>query len=168
MADDERAVATVSLKEAASLVGVSERWIQMRAKEGFFSASSRGRYPLVPLVRGVRAYYDALLEKANKSAAASRATDARTREIELRIAERQGKLLPVEDCEAVVSELAALVLREFGGMAAKVTRDLDMRQKIDEEVDSALGRIRAHAEERSEALLSGRLDLDEEQEADAG
>ena len=63
------------------------------AWSGSYSAFFRFRHALV---RGALAYYEDLQTKNTKTAASSRATDARTREIELRIAERRRELISVE------------------------------------------------------------------------
>jgi hypothetical protein len=154
--------AYLTTSDSAEIAGVSTRWIQLRVTEGFIKSEGRGRIPIRPFVQGIRAYYEGLLEKGNKSASANRASDARTREVELRIAEREGKLIPAEDAAAVVGDLAAMVLSEMAGLAARCTRDLDMRRKIEAETDSAIDRIRARAQGRAEALRSGVVDLDEE------
>jgi len=58
----------------------------------------------VSLVRGVIAYYEDLQSKNSKTASASRATDARTREIELRIKERSRELIPIDDARAEIAD----------------------------------------------------------------
>ncbi|SHE78784.1 hypothetical protein SAMN05444339_10263 [Loktanella atrilutea] len=153
---------TITQTQAAELVGMTTRWVRLRATDGFFQRSARGVYDLHQLVRGIVAYYESLLEKGNKAASANRASDARTREVELRIAEREGRLIPSEDAAAVVADLAALVLSEMSGLAARVTRDLDLRRKIEAETDGVIDRIRARAEGRAVALRAGIVDLDEE------
>ncbi len=79
--------------------------------------AQRGEYTLVGVIRGALAYYEDQLSKNNKAAVASRATEARTREIELRIQERSRELIPMEDAKAVVGEMAALVRAELAGLA---------------------------------------------------
>lgn len=152
--------AVLSLSQAAALVGKSERWVQLLAKEGFFAAEGRGKYPLLGYVRGVVAHYEARLDKSNKAATSNRATEARTREIELRTAERSRRLVAIEDHQAVVAEIAAMVNAELAGLPARITRDLELRAKIETETGRVLDRLRHRAQERSEQLRSGGGDLD--------
>jgi len=117
------------------------------------------------VIRGVIAYYEDLQSKNSKTAAASRATEARTREIELRIQERMRDLIPLEDARAVVSEMAALVRAEFQGLPARFTRDMQDRRKLEQEIDGAFDRLSRRAEEAARSLETGRPDLEAEREA---
>jgi len=127
--------------------------------------ATRGEYTLVGVIRGALAYYEDQLTKNNKAAVASRATEARTREIELRIQERSRELIPMEDAKAVVGEMAALVRAELAGLAARYTRDMEARRALEEVIDGALERIAGAAEKASTALVAGSGDLEAEREA---
>ncbi len=159
---------TLTVTQAAALIGKSERYIQLRAKEGYFEKEKHGSYPLIPLVRGVIQYQDEQIAKANKSAAASRVTDARTREIELRIAEKESVLIKFEDAQAVIADLLGLVRSEISSIPAKVTRDMDQRGKIEEICDGTLNRIAGRAGKAAAAVSDGSGLSDGEAEADTG
>jgi len=83
----------------------------------------------------------------------------------LRIAERQRDLIPQEDARAVIGEMAALVKAEFVGLPARVTRDLDLRRTLEQEVDASFARLAASAERARSALVTGGFDLEAEPEA---
>jgi hypothetical protein len=157
---------TLSLGQAAALMGRSERWVQGLAKAGYVDKAARGEYALVSLIRGALAYYEDQLAKNNKSAAATKASEARTREIELRIQERSRELMPTEDARAVIGELAALFRAEFGGLPARFTRDLEARRALEQEVDGSLERIAGQAQQASQSLALGSLDSTARQEAE--
>jgi hypothetical protein len=148
---------TVNVQQACALLKKSERWVQMRAKEGYIK-NVKGKYELISLF-GVIDYYEMLLAKASKSAAASRVTDARTREIELRIDERQRLLIPVEDARGVVAEHAAIARAEMLSLPAKITREMGLRRKIEHEVNQSLSRMAAKAKAAIIALADGGGDL---------
>lgn len=143
----------ITLGQAAALLNRSPRWVNNLAKEGFISKEGVGKYTVAEVVRGAMAYYESLLQKSTKTAAASRVTDARTREIELRIAERRRELIPQEDAKAVVLEFGAIVRAEFTALPARYTRDLAERRKLEQEVDGSFERIAAAAQ-RAEAALA--------------
>ncbi|WP_157057413.1 hypothetical protein [Loktanella sp. 3ANDIMAR09] len=151
----------MTLKEAATMVGKSTRWVQLRVTEGYLQKTDRGRYVISDFVQGVVAYYEGLAEKSNQKAAATRSSDARTREIELRIAERERRLIPIEDASAVVADLAGLVLAELTGLPARITRDLDQRKEIEKATDDLVRRIKERASQRADALRSSGVDLDQ-------
>lgn len=146
---------TITVTQAGALLNRTPRWVQNLVAAGFITKSKRGAYTLVEVVRGAVAYYEDQLEKANKAAAASRATDARTREIELRIAERKRELIPQEDAMAVVSELAGMVRAEFSGLPARFTRDLEQRRRLEQEINGTFERLSAAASRAGTALATG-------------
>lgn len=149
VADD---VWTVS--QAALLFDRTPRWVQNLVSSGFIDKSDRGRYPSSAVCRGVVGYYEAQLQKTSKAGAALRATEARTREIELRIAERKRDLIPMEDAKAEVAAVVSEVRAEIVGMGARITRDLELRRQIDGEADGILQRLAERAEKTCEALTA--------------
>lgn len=156
---------TITVSQAAALLGRSDRWVQGLVKAGYIERANRGEYTLVAVIRGALAYYEDQITKNNKAAAATRASEARTREIELRIQERMRDLIPLEDARAVVSEMAALVRAEFQGLPARFTRDMQDRRKLEQEIDGAFDRLSRRAEEAARSLETGRPDLEAEREA---
>lgn len=156
----------IAIGQAARLLMISDERVRQLQKQGYIPrAPKRGVVPLVGAVQGYLRYLKDEERQSTKSAAASRVTDARTREIELRIAERQRDLLPQEDARAVIGEMAALVKAEFVGLPARVTRDLDLRRTLEQEVDASFARLAASAERARSALVTGGLDLEAEPEA---
>jgi len=165
MSDTRPRGQTITVAQAAALLGRSERWVQGLVTSGYMDRAARGEYTLVGVIRGALAYYEDQLTKNNKAAVASRATEARTREIELRIQERSRELIPMEDAKAVVGEMAALVRAELAGLAARYTRDMEARRALEEVIDGALERIAGAAEKAGTALVAGSGDLEAEREA---
>jgi restriction endonuclease Mrr len=156
---------TITVTQAGALLNRTPRWVQNLVAAGFISKSSRGAYTVVEVVRGALAYYEDQLSRTSKAAAANRATEARTREIELRIAERKRELIPVDEARAVVSEMAAMVRAEFAGLPAKFTRDLDERRRLEQEIDGSFERLAAAAGRASASLGSDIGAVDAEPEA---
>lgn len=166
MAEEEKPKGqTITVAQAATLLNRSVSWVNLLVSKGYITRDGHNKYSVVAIVRGALSYYDDLLEKSNKAAAASRATDARTREIELRIAERRRTLIPLDDAKAVVGELAAMVRAEFTGLPAKYTRDLGERRRLEQEIDGSFERIAAAARTAGDALATGSLDMAAEPEA---
>jgi len=137
----------IAIGQAARLLMISDERVRQLQKQGYIPrAPKRGVVPLVGAVQGYLRYLKDEERQSSKSAAASRVTDARTREIELRIAERQRDLIPQEDARAVIGEMAAMLKAEFVGLPARVTRDLDLRRTLEQEVDDSFARLAASAE----------------------
>ena len=166
--DDRPKGQTISVQQAATLLNRSVRWVQNLVQNGYVVRSKAGQYSVVEVVRGALAHYENLIEKSSKSAAASRVTDARTREIEMRIAERQRELIPLEDAKAVIAQFAAQVRAELTGLPSRLTRDLDMRRKLEQEVDGSLRRLSAQANASAVTLDTGSVDIGASAEVPTG
>lgn len=67
--------------------------------------------------------------------------DAKAAEIEMRIAEKRRELIPVEDHIAALDIVVGAVRAEFSGLPARVTRDMDLRRKLETEANASLNRI---------------------------
>ena len=155
----------LTLADAAQLFGRTSRWLSGLTTAGFIARPGRNGYTLSAICRGVVGYFEAQRERNSKAAAANRATEARTREIELRIAERKRELIPVDEARAVVSEMAAMVRAEFAGLPAKFTRDIDERRRLEQEIDGSFERLAAAAGRASASLGSDIGAVDAEPEA---
>lgn len=128
-------------REIAALAGRTDRWVRGMAQAGHFEKDARGKYKLGGLIRGLIDHYEAIIEKGSKSAAASRVTDARADEIELRLAERRRDLIPQEDAIAVVDLVAGEVNKQFTGLPARITRDVRLRRDIEAHLNEAKQKI---------------------------
>jgi hypothetical protein len=90
--------------------------------------------------------------RAVKTVADGRLRDARAREVELRIAEREHRLIDIVEHESVLVEVLGIVTTALDGLPARVTRDLGLRAVIEGEINAALNRAADRAEERAREL----------------
>jgi phage terminase Nu1 subunit (DNA packaging protein) len=65
----------------------------------------------------------------------------RAREVELRIAELEGRLIEITDMEEVIEDFAGMIRSELASLPARLTRDLVLRRTIEQVIDEILGRI---------------------------
>ena len=154
-AADDR-VSAISLDQAARLLMVTPQWVRKLVREGWITALGRGSYPLVGVVQGYIKFLKDEERKSTKTAAASRKDEARTREIEQRIAERDRRLIDLEEHDAVLDEVVGTIKASFVGLPARVTRDLDLRAKIEAEVDDVFRSAAARLAQRGAELREGR------------
>lgn len=131
----------IPLATAAALLEISEERIRQLSKAGYINIPKRGHTTLVSAVRGYIRFWKDEAGKTTKSAAASRAVDARAEEIQLRIAERKRELIPQEDANMAMDLLAGEVARQLSGLGARVTRDIPLRRKIEAAVNESQGKI---------------------------
>lgn len=138
-AESDAGMLNVSM--AARLLMVSEERVRQLAKMGYVPKAARGKYPLVGLVQGYIKFLKDDERRSSKSATATRMQDAKTAEIEMRIAEKRRELIPVEDHHAAIDIVIGKVRAEFSGLPARFTRDLQLRRKLEAEVNDSFNRV---------------------------
>lgn len=145
---------TITLAQAAALLGRSERWVASLRERGLVQVDRRGEYPLVETIRAALLHYDDLIEKQAEAAKAATATDARTREIELRTEGRRRELVAADGVATVITEFEAMALAEFNRLPGRFTRRPADRARLRGEVAASVTRIAA-ARERALSSLRG-------------
>ena len=143
---------TITVRQAAALFGRSERWVHRLREAGWITTEGRGAYPLVGLLRGVLAYLEDQVEKGGEAARAATATDARTREIELRTEGRRRELVAVDGVAQVITQFEAMALAEFSRLPTRYTRRPTDRARLRGEVQASISRIAAARNRALEAL----------------
>jgi hypothetical protein len=131
----------LSTAKAAEFFGVSDRWIRARAAEGRYKPVRHGRYRLVEMISGWRESHQDEKAKARGTGADNRLRDARAREVEMRIAERDGRLADMDEVLALFDILSGEMVASFEGLPARLTRDVRERQRITEILDAERQRL---------------------------
>ncbi|XIA64773.1 hypothetical protein ACFIOY_39365 [Bradyrhizobium sp. TZ2] len=126
---------------AARLLMVSPERVRQLSKEGWIEKQGRDQFYLVDVVQGYIRYRNDSERRATKSAAANRVSDARAREVELRIAERERRLVELSEMIALADKLVGMFRAEMSGLPARVTRDLQIRRTIETAINDILDRI---------------------------
>ncbi|WP_103173254.1 hypothetical protein [Paracoccus sp. SY] len=146
---------TLSAAEIATMTGRTVRWVQSMAKDGYFSKDGRGRYRLESVIQGLLRHEEDQAAKGNQAAAASRATDARTREIDQRMAIRDRQLIPIEDAIMALDTVCGVVNTQLTGLPARISRDLGIRRKVETEIHRVRQAISDALAEMSRASKTG-------------
>ena len=157
----------VSARTAAALIGVTHPRVLQLTTEGWIKKNSKGQHTLQGVVEGYVAFLKAEERRTSKVQSESGLKAARQREVELRIAEREREVVPRDEAEAAMDLVIGKVNAEMNGLAARVTRDIEMRTKIETEVHASLQRISEALEAGSENLASGSPDAAADTEDDA-
>ena len=126
----------VTGEELGRILGVSSRRVRQLVAEKIIPPASAGGYPLAASIQ-------ALMMKAREGAAASPQAKAHARQAEAKatlaeqlVKTRNGELAPVDLVMAHVSTFTAEIVELLNGLPARVTRDLEWRAKIKNEVDA--------------------------------
>lgn len=131
----------LTLAQAAALLNRSERFVGQMRERGYVECPAPGQYPIVALVRGVIAYQEDLIARQADTARQTAATDARTREIELRIKRKAANLIHREDAEAELDDWHAAISAEMGALSSLEFDDPDRQAAWQREVDASLARV---------------------------
>ncbi|WP_166304277.1 hypothetical protein [Bradyrhizobium sp. 2S1] len=141
---------------AARLLMVSPERVRQLAKEGWIEKQGRDQFYLVDVVQGYIRFRNDSDRRAQKTAADSRVREARAREIELRNAVREARLIETDEAMAIVEDMIGLFRAETAGLPARVTRDLQFRKTIETAVNDILERVADIAAERGRAVEEAR------------
>lgn len=131
----------IGLTDAGKLIGKSIQHVRNLVRDGFIPEPADGGYLASDVASGALRARDDEDRRSSKSAAASRIHDARAAEIEQRTAERK-KLHMIEaqsEAVAVIDEFAGQLRSDIMAIPARVTADVVMRRRIEEQVDEAFG-----------------------------
>jgi hypothetical protein len=145
----------ITVSQAAKLLMITEVWVRELAKKGYFTIPERGKVSLVAVVQGyVRSLKDEE-RRSSKSASASRVQIARAREIELRTAERERFVMRTDEALAVLDEIIGGLASEASGIPARITSDIELRDKIETALHDLFTRASDRLDERASALRAG-------------
>jgi hypothetical protein len=133
----------ISTRDLIELTGYSSADISMFAKSGLIKPAGKDRSALWPVPESVLAIVRHLRDSAlRRSGSASGAVAAmRAAEIQLKMDIRSGVLIPQERAEAVCAQWAGKMRAALGSVAARSTRDVLLRRRIEDEISDALRRV---------------------------
>jgi hypothetical protein len=137
-----RTAGAITASVAARLIDVHPRRLQQLVAAGWIERPNRGEYTLVSVVQG---YIRFLLDedrRAAKSAAEARVLDARAREIELRTAREEAKLVPFDEAREFLNGVIGLFMSLLSGVPVEFTSDVDDRRRL----KAILDRVRSQVE----------------------
>lgn len=131
----------IPIEQAARLLMVTAERVRQLIKLEYVPRGPKGKVLLVGAVQGYIRFLKDEDRRSSKSAADSRVRDARAQQIEMQIAEKRRELIPAEDATGALDVVVGACREEFTGLPARVTRDLELRRKIEAEVNGSFGRI---------------------------
>lgn len=140
---------------------IGTEWVRRLTKDGWIKKLGKDRYRIVDAVHGYIAFSKDDERRQSRSASASRVQEARAREIELRTAKEEGRLVEVSAINFAIADILGTYRSELEGVAAGSTRDLTMRAEIQKRIDEAMDRCRERFEKVQSQMDTGQdVDLD--------
>jgi hypothetical protein len=107
-------------------------------------------------------------KRSSQTITLSAVQSARAREIELRIAREQHKLIDLDEALSVLDEIVGGMKADFDGLAASVTRDPAMRSMIEVKVDEIYRRHADGLDQKARALRTSGAAIETDAEDGAG
>lgn len=157
---------TLTAAQIASLLMLSTERVRQLVNTGYIPRIGKAKYPVTGAVQGYIRFLKDEEKRAFKSVADDKLKAARQREVELRIAEREGRVVDMEDVEAFYAFSMTTFRAELNGIPASVTRDRKLREAIETAIDGAISRYQRRFVEAGEALRAGRDPLGTDGEDD--
>jgi hypothetical protein len=129
------------MAKASKLLGIGEERIRQLIKEGYIQRSPHRGYVLtVSAVQGYIASLKDDIKKLQSSSSQNRARDTRADLLKMQIEEKRRLLVQMTEIEAIVQAVFGVLKSELDGIAAGVSRDRELRNRIQERVDGAFKR----------------------------
>ncbi len=148
----------VSAKDLASVLGLTTRRLQQLAKQGVLAKTGHGKYELG---RCVQAYVDwktnSEIDRATDSSSADEQVKLeRARKLRRENDEGEHRLIQTSDATAAVEMIVGGLRTDLSAVPARVTTDVAERRRIENEIDTVLGKLADRFEKVGEALQAGR------------
>lgn len=160
--------ASLTTEQAASLIGVTDRYIRQLMQDGRFKRDANGVLTVFAVVRGYIEAKDQEIEQARLKAADNEVRRAKAKEINLRIAEKERELVPRDEVEALVQLVVGEIVSRLQGLPARFTRDINERRRLEQLVYDIRGEVADLTAKYGETFRTGGELIDATDEDDAG
>jgi hypothetical protein len=130
----------LTMAQAAALLEMSPERIRQLVKTGYIEKRGKDQVPLVSAVRGYIRFLKDEDRRSSRTASASRVQDARARDIELKIAEKESRLIDMVEHLDLFAETFGVVKSGMAGVPLRSTRDPELRRKIETEINDVLAK----------------------------
>lgn len=131
---------TMPVREMANMIGLLPRRLQQLVEMGIVPPADRGRYSVTAVVQGYIRYQRDAGRQSGPATTPNAFQDARVREIEENIARRNDRLKAdtLSACMSLIDDAAGGLKADLLSIPARVTNDLPLRRRIEDEITAAL------------------------------
>lgn len=160
---------TVSVRDLAKVLGVTERWVQQLEKQGVLVKVRRGQYNLAAAVQSYIAFkVESEVARAvpEETSPGERVKAERARKLKLENDEKELRLVQTPDAIAALDAIVGPLMTDLAGVPARVTDDVAMRRQIEDAIESVRRRLADRFEKAGADLLAGRDPLSADEEDD--
>jgi phage terminase Nu1 subunit (DNA packaging protein) len=145
-----------SASEVARHLDLSAQRVGNMVNDGILKRRSDGSFDLdacrTAYIRWLRA---APQRRQSKAPAAARVQEAKARALELRLAKEEGGLIEIGVISETIEDIVGTFDSELIGIAAACSRDLEVRNRIEDSINAAITRCRKRFDQAIAALSRG-------------
>lgn len=144
----------VATTDLAVILGITERRVQQLETAGILAKAAHGEWDLPA---AVQAYIrNRLAAKTKRTATAGKAEGklkaAKAAREELKLDVERAVLIDTDEALAILDDIIGPLRADLAGVPSRVTREMALRDKIENEIDAALGRAADTLAERGAAI----------------
>lgn len=143
---------SISVDTLAKLLMMTPHRVRQLERAGWIQKAGYGLYSIVEGVQGYIRFLKDETKRSSQSAAAARVQEARAKEIELRTAREENRLVELEEALSFVDGVIGVLKSEIYGIPARVTRDLELRRRMVTELDDIFRRTADRYEQDTRSL----------------
>ena len=136
----------------AGLLGLTRAGLETLETAGIVKRKGRDQWPVAKTVQGYIAHLQDTRRQATKTASLVRVQDARTREIELRTAREEHKLIDIEEALAVIDQIIGQYRALFDALPSQFTKDPTERARMRAAIDAIYSSIASEFQRHSRSL----------------
>jgi phage terminase Nu1 subunit (DNA packaging protein) len=151
----------ISASDLGNILGISERRVRQLAAEGKIPKPTRGKFDAPACVKAILEAARSDRPESALEKARARAIDARARTQEMKIAREERELIPFDDAVEAMELKMGAVNTALTTLPARFTRNLEIREQLDDLVFTIREEISNKLEELSKKYLEGKTDHDD-------
>ncbi|OOY21029.1 hypothetical protein BMI86_00060 [Thioclava sp. DLFJ5-1] len=148
LADQEMSGAQI-----AQASGRTERWVRQLAARGVIERTRRGHYSTASVLRGLTRHFEEQIAAREVPTTRQRIDEAKAREVEMRIAEKERKLISQAEAQGAITRVVAEVEADLGALHLRFKEPA--RSLIRGEALASLARIKSAEAKLINSLVTG-------------
>jgi hypothetical protein len=145
----------LSATQVGQLLDISQQWISVMVKQGYFKRKRAGVYGLVDVVQGYIRYLKDEKKRNSKTAAMSRLQESKTELMQLELAAKRRELLPQDEVFQAFDLVVGTVVSELVTLPGRFTADAKTRRALEAIVDKSRNNIADELDAVTTALEKG-------------
>lgn len=157
----------VSTTAMARHLGITERWLQLLAKDGTLSPLARGKWPLSATVQAYVAFLKEGAEKKTGTTSMDKLREEKIADIRQARALRDRTAIDLEEALIIFDEQTGLYVSSLNGLPARITSIPRERRRLDDIFDEERLRLCDLLAKKRSRLETGREDPEATDEDDA-